>query len=81
VDVNNCLVIDMGMCLRVPYLCPSDPNGKAADVEHGTHRRLIIPMGTCGKRNYTSPEIYENKDNFDEFAVDLWSAVNTVSPL
>ena len=42
VDVNNCLVIDidMGMCLRVPYHCPSDPSGKAADVEHGTHRRL-----------------------------------------
>ena len=81
VDVNNCLVIDMGMCLRVPYHCPSDPNGKAADVEHGTHRRLIIPMGTCGKRNYMSPEIYENKDNFDGFAVDLWSAVSTLSTL
>lgn len=74
VDVNHCLVIDMGMCLRVPYHCPGDPNGKAVDVEHGTDRRLIVPMGTCGKKNYMSPEVYENKDNFDGFAVDLWSA-------
>ena len=75
-DVNNCVVSDMEMCLRVPYYSPSDPNGKAADVEHGTDRRLIVPMGTCGKRNYMSPEIYENKRNFDGFAVDLWSAVS-----
>ena len=76
VDVNHCLVIDMGMCLRVPYHCPGDLNGKAVDVEHGTDRRLIVPMGTCGKKNYMSPEVYENKDNFDGFAVDLWSAVS-----
>lgn len=76
VDVNHCLVIDMGMCLRVPYHCPGDPNGKAVDVEHGTDRRLIVPMGTCGKKNYMSPEVYENSDNFDGFAVDLWSAVS-----
>lgn len=76
VDVNHCLVIDMGMCLRVPYHSPGDPNGKAVDVEHGTDRRLIVPMGTCGKKNYMSPEVYENKTNFDGFAVDLWSAVS-----
>ena len=81
VDVNHCLVIDMGMCLRVPYYCPGDPNGKAADVEHGTDRRLMVPMGTCGKRNYMSPEIYENKRNFDGFAVDLWSAVSALFSL
>jgi serine/threonine protein kinase len=76
VDVNHCLVIDMGMCLRVPYHCPGDPNGKSVDVEYGTDRRLIVPMGTCGKKNYMSPEVYENSDNFDGFAVDLWSAVS-----
>jgi serine/threonine protein kinase len=37
-------------------------------------RRLITPMGTCGKKNYMSPEIFANRDNFDGFAVDLWSA-------
>mmetsp|Transcript_29150 Transcript_29150/g.61882 ORF Transcript_29150/g.61882 Transcript_29150/m.61882 type:complete len:471 (-) Transcript_29150:161-1573(-) len=74
VDVNQCVIIDMGMCLRVPYHCPGDPGGRAVDVEHGTDRRLIVPMGTCGKRNYMSPEIYANRDNFDGFAVDLWAA-------
>ncbi|KAL7543524.1 hypothetical protein ACHAXR_012814 [Thalassiosira sp. AJA248-18] len=74
VDVNHCLIIDMGMCLRVPYHCPGEPDGRAVDVEHGTDRRLIVPMGTCGKRNYMSPEIYANRDNFDGFAVDLWAA-------
>ncbi|KAL9182743.1 hypothetical protein ACHAXT_004022 [Thalassiosira profunda] len=74
VDVNHCLIIDMGMCLRVPYHCPGDPDGRAADVAHGTDRRLMTPMGTCGKKNYMSPEIYANTDCFDGFAVDLWSA-------
>jgi len=74
VDVNHCLVIDMGMCLRVPYHCPGDLQGRAVDVDHGTDRRLMVPMGTCGKMNYMSPEVYANRDNFDGFAVDLWSA-------
>ena len=78
VDINHCLVIDMGMCLRVPYHNPADPSGKATDVEHGSDRRLMVPMGTCGKKNYMSPEIYENKNHFDGFAVDLWSAVSCV---
>ena len=76
VDIHHCLVIDMGMCLRVPYHCDGGGDGKAVDVEQGTDRRLIVPMGTCGKKNYMSPEVYENKDNFDGFAVDLWSAVS-----
>ena len=90
VDVNHCLVIDMGMCLRVPYCCSSSSGGSgssgingsnlsptgemACDVTQGTMRRLITPMGTCGKKNYMSPEIFTNKSNFDGFAVDLWSA-------
>lgn len=73
VDVNHCLIIDMGMCLRVPYYSPQEP-GKSVDVTQGTMRRLITPMGTCGKKNYMSPEIFANRDNFDGFAVDLWSA-------
>lgn len=31
-------------------------------------------MGTCGKHQYMSPEIYQNTDSFDGFAIDLWSA-------
>jgi len=73
VDVNHCAVIDMGMCLRVPYFNPQNPS-IATDVTHGTVRRLLKPQGTCGKMNYMSPEIYANKDIFDGFAVDLWAA-------
>lgn len=73
VDVNHCLIIDMGMCLRVPYYCQHDPR-RAVDVTEGAVRRLIVPMGTCGKKNYMSPEIFANKKFFDGFAVDLWAA-------
>lgn len=37
-------------------------------------RRLLRPQGTCGKHNYMSPEIFENKESFDGFAIDLWAA-------
>uniref|UniRef100_A0A7S2EFN2 Protein kinase domain-containing protein n=1 Tax=Trieres chinensis TaxID=1514140 RepID=A0A7S2EFN2_TRICV len=73
VDEENCLVIDMGMCLRVPYNCPMN-SGSVVDVTAGTMRRLIKPQGVCGKQNYMSPEIYRNTDDFDGFAIDLWAA-------
>lgn len=73
VDTENCLIIDMGMCLRVPYNDPSNPGG-VTDVTRGTTRRLMKPQGVCGKHNYMSPEIYENKAPFDGFAIDLWAA-------
>eukprot|EP00934_Nitzschia_sp_Nitz4_P006893 Nitzschia sp. Nitz4//scaffold232_size35869//28123//29452//NITZ4_007813-RA/size35869-snap-gene-0.48-mRNA-1//1//CDS//3329543348//6883//frame0 len=73
VDVNNCLIIDMGMCLRVPYNEASSSGG-VTDVTNGTTRRLMKPQGVCGKHNYMSPEIYENKAPFDGFAIDLWAA-------
>lgn len=72
-DGDNCLVIDMGMCLRVPYNNPENPNG-LTDVSRGTLRRLMKPQGTCGKHNYMSPEVYDNKADFDGFAIDLWAA-------
>lgn len=72
-DTENCLIIDMGMCLRVPYNDPSNPGG-VTDVTRGTTRRLMKPQGVCGKHNYMSPEIYENKAPFDGFAIDLWAA-------
>jgi serine/threonine protein kinase len=73
VDKENCLIIDMGMCLRVPY---SDPARSAAitDVCAGTARRLMKPQGVCGKHNYMSPEVFANTDAFDGFAIDLWAA-------
>lgn len=73
VDDDNCLVIDFGMCLRVPYTSRSNPT-RISSVAEGHRRRLIKANGTCGKHNYMSPEIFENVDNFDGFAIDLWSA-------
>lgn len=68
------MIIDMGMCLRVPYSDPHTGGGTVTDVTRGTNRRLIKPQGVCGKHNYMSPEIFANTDNFDGFAIDLWAA-------
>lgn len=63
VHEGNVLVIDMGMCLRVPF------------ADHGmTQRYLILPQGVCGKWHYMSPEVCKNQLPFDGPAVDLWAA-------
>ena len=58
---NNALIIDMGMCLRVPMM---DGPSK--------QRFLITPQGVCGKWHCMSPEICNNTA-FDGHAVDLWA--------
>jgi serine/threonine protein kinase len=73
VDGDRCMIIDMGMCLRVPYTDSRKPNS-ITDVTRGSIRRLIKPQGVCGKHNYMSPEVFANTDNFDGFAIDLWAA-------
>jgi serine/threonine protein kinase len=40
----------------------------------GRPRQLLLPQGTCGKWIYMSPEIYQNTEPFDGFAVDMWAA-------
>lgn len=74
VDGDICMIIDFGMCLRVPYNDPAQPGGPPTDVTRGSLRRLIRPQGVCGKHNYMSPEVFANQDNFDGFAIDLWAA-------
>ena len=69
-DQNGCVLIDMGMCLRIPYLNDRD---ELVDVTQGKRRLLILPQGTCGKLPYMSPEIYTNLKPFDGEAVDIWS--------
>ena len=66
VDGERCLIIDFGLCLRVPYTDKRNPNA-VADVHQGVMRRLIKPQGTCGKHQYMAPEIFQNSDNFDGF--------------
>ena len=68
------MIIDMGMCLRVPYNDHAN-QGAVTDVTRGgTTRRLIKPQGVCGKHNYMSPEVFANVDAFDGFAIDIWAA-------
>lgn len=104
VHKDGALIIDMGMCLMVPYddsatgLASSfdqmNVNGSTVTLNslaplpqltqaHPSHlhlsgrrrtRHLILPQGTCGKWIYMSPEIYQNTEPFDGFAVDMWAA-------
>jgi serine/threonine protein kinase len=72
---DSALIIDMGMAIRVPYTDPNSADrGGVTDVSRGTHRRMILPQGACGKLPYMSPEIYRNKRPFDGGAVDVWTA-------
>jgi serine/threonine protein kinase len=56
IDEDGCLIIDMGMALRIPYTDPNAANS-VTDITRGTHRRLIRPQGACGKLPYMSPEV------------------------
>ena len=90
VHKDGALIIDMGMCLLVPF-CDEDPSSLAAPLGNmkmngesklnqstlpGRLRRrsLIRPQGTCGKWIYMAPEICRNEEPFDGFAVDMWAA-------
>lgn len=74
IDGAEGLIIDMGMCLRVPYLDPSDGSSRT-DISgsNGSIRCLINPQGPCGKLPYMSPEVYANRQPFDGAAADVWT--------
>jgi serine/threonine protein kinase len=72
-DDQNCLIIDMGMALRVPYTDPNNPGGATNVQAGGTERRLMRPQGTAGKLPYMSPEIYANRQPFDGPTADIWT--------
>jgi serine/threonine protein kinase len=112
VHQDGALIIDMGMCLLVPFEDDGITNNTATasltasfnqmnmnnggqqqiinklqqeQISNGMQqiplksgrqrpRYLIRPQGTCGKWIYMSPEIYQNKEPFDGFAVDMWAA-------
>ena len=69
-EYTTSVVIDLGMCLRVPY---DDGSGEVGDVSSGGLRRLMQPLIPCGKPNYISPEILQSEEAFDGFAIDLWA--------
>ena len=68
-DYKKSIIIDLGMCLRVPY----DNDDTVTDVSAGTMRRLILQQIPCGKPNYISPEVLKSEEPFDGFAIDLWA--------
>lgn len=68
-NFTRSVVIDLGMCLRVPY----DNGESIGDVSLGGLRRLMKPLTPCGKANYISPEILASDEPFDGFAIDLWA--------
>jgi serine/threonine protein kinase len=68
-EYKKSVVIDFGMCLRVPY----DGEDGVLEVTAGTMRRLILPQIPCGKPNYISPEVLKSEEPFDGFAIDLWA--------
>ena len=60
-----CLIIDLGMCLRVPL---------TMDETSSTLKACKIPpQGVCGKKNYIAPEVIENAEPFDATKVDIWA--------
>jgi len=70
-EYKTSVVIDLGMCLRVPY--DDGQGGAITNVSAGTLRRLINPLIPCGKPNYISPEVLKSEEPFDGFAIDLWA--------
>jgi serine/threonine protein kinase len=57
---DKCVIIDMGMCIKVPVISNTNRN------------MLIKPQGVCGKMNYIPPEIFANTVSFETNAVDSW---------
>jgi serine/threonine protein kinase len=87
VHESGVLIIDMGMCLRVPFplegegpspgQVPKVPPPAEVPMEasvRNVRRFMMRPQGTCGKWHYMSPEIHSNATPFDGYAVDMWAA-------
>lgn len=85
---SGALIIDMGMCLRVPYTLRNADGTPSTDGVIVDRQQLAItpgrqgpiqrclfrPQGACGKLPYMSPEIYRNREPFDGNAADVWTA-------
>ena len=55
VSHGKTLIIDMGMCVRVPFV--GGDGATRTSVDGGSIRKLILPGSRCGKPNYMSPEV------------------------
>jgi len=75
IDGGEMFIIDMGMCLRVPYLDPRNRDARTDIVGANgqTPRCLFKAQGAIGKLPYMSPEIYSSRRPFDGSAADVWT--------
>lgn len=74
-DYDELKIIDMGMCLRVPYVDEDNQvSDSVTDVSEGTERLLMKSQGQGGKLMYMAPEVVAREDVFDGFAIDLWAS-------
>eukprot|EP00555_Chaetoceros_dichaeta_P006040 CAMPEP_0198269960 /NCGR_PEP_ID=MMETSP1447-20131203/43279_1 /TAXON_ID=420782 /ORGANISM="Chaetoceros dichaeta, Strain CCMP1751" /LENGTH=397 /DNA_ID=CAMNT_0043961771 /DNA_START=89 /DNA_END=1282 /DNA_ORIENTATION=- len=69
---DKSLIIDMGMCLKIPYSA-NDGTDNITNSTNGSTRRLMTPQGSYGKRRYMAPELLRD-DIFDGHSVDIWAA-------
>jgi serine/threonine protein kinase len=77
IDGTEGVIIDMGMCLRVPYTDPDNPNLRTDITKTNPTTRtrcLIKPQGACGKLPYMCPEILASRTPFDGEAADVWTS-------
>jgi serine/threonine protein kinase len=82
VDQNGGVFIDVGLCLRVPYVDP-DRNDARTDIVSAAGRSmrcLIQPRASVGehwKSSYMSPEVYASlsrQSPFDGAAAEVWTS-------
>ena len=89
-DDNNALVIDFGLCHRVPYTEEIENAQQEPQEQHRVepietmlnnqenfpfwHRRLVRPQPPAGKLPYMAPEFYTGRHAFDGELYDVWSA-------
>jgi len=75
---GSCHIIDMGMSLRIPqHKKVMEDSMHLTEEERRIREKksmYISPQGRCGKFYYMAPEIYANKEAFNPYAIDIWSA-------
>ena len=62
---NELKIVNLGMCLRVPYSDACN-EGCITDVSEGTVRRLIKKQPKGKRLMYLAPEIIAEKEAFEE---------------
>ena len=76
---GKALIIDMGMCMQIPFVEEEGINStNHTSTPRQRRRRLLLPQGVVGKLPYMAPETYRNAEPFDGYAIDMWTAGTTL---